>query len=345
MSDYRECLTTSDVLLVPRYSEIKSRDDCDVSCFGYSLPIISSPMDMVYSKQMDKLLIKNHIPVIVHRYFKDCKEQLENSYSSRSKFRFFAVGSIYGKHGTNWIDELLDNGINKFCVDMAHGDSKACVDTVTYIYNKMKKSGKIIAGNVVTKSAFRHLEDSGCWAIRVGIGSGATCSTRTNTGFGVPLLTAIQDCVRGKEKALLIADGGIKYPGDIPKAIAFGADLCMLGRQLAATDLAPGECYNKHKEVITEKEKVVYKSYRGMASKEARQGILKEASIEGESGLVEYYGTTEQYLIDLKMNLKAALSYTGALNWKIFRRDVKKIKITSSSWNESLTNIITEKGN
>ena len=338
---YRECISCDDVLLVPRYSSIMSREDCDTSILEYSLPIISSPMDTVYSKQLDMILLKNQIMTIVHRYFNSCEEQLKSSLMANSTYyRFFAVGSIYGQHKTEWIDKLMGEwGIDKFCIDMAHGDSKACVDTVTYIKNRLNNNGRIIAGNVATKSGFRRLEEAGAWAIRVGLGSGSICSTRGNTGFGVPLLTSVEDCKTVQDTALIIADGGMKNPGDIVKAIAFGADFCMLGRLFAQTDLAPGLCYNKNKELCVEGEKIYFKEYRGMASREARADIMKKASIEGVSGLVPYSGTTEQFIEDLRMNLKAALSYAGCLNWKDFRRNVKKQIISSASLYESQTHI------
>jgi len=157
------------------------------------------------------------------------------------------------------------------------------------------------------------------------------CSTRLNTGFGVPLLSAVEDCYSVREHACIIADGGIKYPGDIAKAIAFGADLCMLGKMLAATSLSPGECKR-----IGSK---YYKEYRGMASRQARQGVMKKASVEGVSGWIPYTCSTEEFIEDITQNLKASLSYAGTRNWYSFRKLVKKIMITNSSWNESMTHV------
>ena len=335
---YRECITCNDISLVPRHSEIKSRDNCCINSSRFSMPIIASPMDTVYSRDLDNLLTQQYIPVVVHRYFKDAFYQHSMALKTHPTCRYYAVGSIYGQHETEWIDYLIDAGIHLFCVDMAHGDTKACVDTVTYIKSKCEIN-EVIAGNVATRSAFRRLEDAGADMIRVGIGSGSICSTRLNTGFGVPLLSSLEDCASVRENALIIADGGMRYPGDITKAIAFGADLCMLGRQLASTNLAPGKMYDKDKNQVGKCEDAAYKQYRGMASRQARENVMKNASIEGVSGLIPYTGTTEQYIEDLKMNLKASLSYAGCMTWKEFRRDVKKIRISPSSWNESLTHV------
>jgi IMP dehydrogenase len=349
---YREAYSCDDILLVPRYSELPSRNCCSPEIGEYSLPVISSPMDMVYSKDIDALLTSKKIMTSVHRYFKDYKEQLKASASKKSSdYRFFAVGSLQGK-GKAWIDGLLKEGIKHFLVDMAHGDSKSCVDTVRYLKESIGNNGKIIAGNVATKSGFRRLEEAGAWAIRVGIGSGSICSTRLNTGFGVPLLVSVEDCALVRDKALIIADGGIKYPGDIAKAIAFGADLVMLGRMFASTSLAPGDCYDKNGHITCTAEEfnhsdidesrissTVLKRYRGMASAEARKGVLKKASVEGVSGLIPYTGTTEDFIDGLEANLKASLSYAGAENWKQFRTRVKKIKVSNAAIVESQTHV------
>jgi IMP dehydrogenase len=300
-------------------------------------------MDTVYSKELDKFLTSRNIPVVVHRYFKNYKDQLKAAYKKESSMlRFFAVGSMKNKE---WIDGLIKKGIKHFCVDMAHGHTDICYQTVKYIKKECPES-IIMAGNVATKSGFRKLESAGAWAVRVGVGSGSICSTRLNTGFGVPLLTSIADCATIKDKALIIADGGMKHPGDMAKAIAFGADLCMTGRMFAATDLAPGDCYDVNKDHLccyNEMDQLncypSYKRYRGMASAEARKGVLKKASVEGVSGLIPYEGSTEDFVDGLTANLKASLSYGGSRNWHQFKRNVKKIKITSASWNESQTHV------
>jgi len=348
---YRECISCDDILLVPRYSEIKSRNDCDISVDRYSIPLLASCMDTVYSLEMDDFLTKKNIMVMVHRYFSDYKEQLNSSPGFSTDYRFYAVGSILNDKGKKWINGLLDAGIKHFVVDMAHGDSKACVETTRYLCSKGSDI-KVIAGNVAVKSGFRRLQDAGAWAIRCGIGSGSICSTRTKTGFGVPLLASVEDCAAQKMGSYLIADGGVKYSGDIAKVISFGADFVMSGRMWAATDLAPGNCHDsdgkflcKYNEIdnyfnssdSSNRELTRYKLYRGMASKEARQGVLKDSSIEGVSGLIPYVGKTEDFVKDLSNNLRASLSYAGAYNWKNFKMNAKKILISDSAWSESQT--------
>ena len=188
------------------------------------------------------------------------------------------------------------------------------------------------------------------------------CSTRMNCGFGVPQFTSVQDCAKVKlPNVILISDGGIKHPGDISKAIAAGADFCMLGKMLASTDLAAGQCYDKDKHIVSPyidkvgvnttinvhkwiagckiNPEVRYKEYHGMASRDARKGVLQYASVEGVSGLTPFTGSTVQLLTDLKLNLEASLSYAGSRNWTDFKRHVKIIKISNSAILESSTHV------
>ena len=192
------------------------------------------------------------------------------------------------------------------------------------------------------------VENDSSYNIEGKIVHNSICSTRLNTGFGVPLLTSVEDCASVREDAYIIADGGMKHPGDIAKAIAFGADFAMMGRMFASTDLGPGDCYDKDKNLVcsyndininNNEEKVKYKHYRGMASAEARKGVLKKASVEGVSGLIKYTGATSDFVENLLLNMKASLSYAGARNWKEFRRNTKKMRISSASLSESNTHV------
>lgn len=347
-----ESISLQDVLLVPRYTGLSSRSECNFGVDIYRNPLISSPMDTVYSKELDEYLTSNQMICVVHRYFKSALEQLE---AARCKFstdyRYFAVGKDEA-----WIKCLFDHGVKHFCVDMAHGDSRICVDTILYIKG-LSVTNKVMAGNVATRSGFKRLEEAGADMIRVGIGSGSICATRTNTGFGVPLLSSIMNCATIRKKALIIADGGMKDGGDIAKAMKFGADMVMLGKQFAATDLGCGACYDEQKEFECSYENihnacrdtsvphacfVKYKRYRGMASAEARKGVLKKASVEGVSGLIPYTGTTKDFVEQLEANFQASLSYGGVTNWDDFRRNVKVVRITNAGWTESLTHVIGE---
>jgi len=266
-----------DVTLVPAYSELTSRSLTSPEMHGFNLPIIASCMDTLGVDLME-CVIKNNIPFIAHRAFKSAEEQFNYFIKDRTFTQPFeryeriwwAVGS--SQKYANWIIYLYNQGVRKFCIDMAHGDSKACIDTIKFIRKldadekqKAKKRGEtlfslcgqdepthIIAGNVATAEGFKRLQAAGANGIRIGIASGQICSTALNTGFGVPILTNIIECKKvQKHGTWIIADGGVKSTGDIAKAVYFGADFCMIGKLFAATGLACGRCFNKRKEEIS----------------------------------------------------------------------------------------------
>ena len=373
------------------YFASRSDTDISVIFGGnkYSAPIIMSPMTCVTSPEMIHFFIKENLVPTVHRYFQegsmqydyvflglteqimleeeginvfDWKRRIELrnntiSFPKRLKEKileevnevYFAVGSVLKYK--DWIDYLLSKGVKKFCIDMAHGHSIHCIDTVKYLRSKGNDI-LIMAGNIATLEAKIELETAGVNSIRANIGSGSACTTRNNTAFGVPSITCLENITSQIGKSQIIADGGIKQTADIIKAIYFGADAVMMGKLLASTDLAPGECLNKHRKVIksdicyskedtnaNEYNLVVYKAYRGMASELSRKGVLKEGSVEGVSGFVRYIGTTKDYIKNVKMNLQSALSYGGSENWEKFRKNVKYGLISESSVLEGNTHL------
>ena len=396
MLKLKETYAYDDVTLIPAYSDLKSRSEANPSMYDYKLPIIASCMD-VFGKKMAECITNNNIPFIAHRAFKSAKEQfnefINNSNLERENI-WFAVGSV--QKYKDWIDTLIELGVRKFCVDMAHGDSLACIETIKYLRKRLDDlilryspfgEAHIIAGNVATPEGFKRLQKAGADGIRVGIASGqicftpntkvwyvspsgkifqkeiqhiqigdkvltasgkprkvinkfineysgeiykivgdniavtpthkfntfnsithhkefveisnindkttafinaegktikkqidideytgkvynievedehtyavgsaalgvSNCTTNLQTGFGVPILTNIIDCAKIKKHTWLIADGGCRYSGDIAKAIYFGADFVMMGKMLAATDLATGACYNSSYEKL-----------------------------------------------------------------------------------------------
>jgi IMP dehydrogenase len=360
--EIRDSVSYQDVLLVPRYSGLKSTKDANVN-INYSKlpkpfecpPIINAPMDKVCSYELLNYLHNERgFPVTIHRYFQNSKEQLE--YLEKCNFNkdldlrrvFVSVGSIH--KWREWIDELIEEQKTRgysFLVDMANGDCDACLDTVKYIREELPEVN-IMAGNVATKAGFERLYKNGANLIRCGVGSGSICSTRLEIGFGVPVLTSVMDCYNVKpDDAYIIADGGITNDGDIMKAMAGGADMIMMGKQFAATDLSPGDFYDSNKELISnileDVDEIKYKDYRGMSSKEARNEspCRKSSSVEGVSGLIEYFGTTEEYVNSLLEHMKTALSYyAGQTNWKDFRRKTKFVRLSSGGWEESKTHVV-----
>ena len=240
--------------------------------------------------------------------------------------------------------ELINAGADVLVIDTAHGHSTKALDAMKTLRRKFPNLN-IIAGNVATAEATRDLIKTGVDAVKVGIGPGSICTTRIIAGVGVPQLTAILECAQAaQDEVPIIADGGIKYSGDIAKAIAAGANIVMIGSLFAGTDESPGE------DVIFEGRR--YKTYRGMGSIGAMkagskdryfqddvQTIIPTESIklvaEGIEGRVEYKGSLSDYIVQLLGGLKAGMGYCGAANIEEMRSKTHFTEITSASLKES----------
>ncbi|MDP2717973.1 MAG: IMP dehydrogenase, partial [Candidatus Micrarchaeota archaeon] len=195
----------------------------------------------------------------------------------------------------------------------------------------------VVAGNIVSADAAEQLIAAGADGLRVGLGPGSICTTRIITGIGVPQLTAVSEVadVAFQHKIPVIADGGIKYSGDLAKALAAGASVGMLGNVLAGTDEAPGE--------IVEKDGVKYKKYRGMGSVESlkanyanRYDAFKKSLVpEGVSGLTKYRGPVQDVITQFEGGLRKAMVYVGAKNLDEFQKKARFVRITSSGFSES----------
>jgi IMP dehydrogenase len=198
-----------------------------------------------------------------------------------------------------------------------------------------------MAGNVATGKGFQDLSDWGADSIRVGIGGGSICSTRLQTGFGVPNLAAIFDCAQTQAyksgKTKLIVDGGIKNSGDMVKAFAAGAHFVMCGSMLAGTDESPGETF-------TDGNGVKMKNYRGMASREAQTDWRgKSSAPEGISTFIKHKGSVVPILQDIHGNIQSGYSYAGARNFHELAGKVQFIQQTSAGAAESFTHILNKK--
>jgi IMP dehydrogenase len=224
-------------------------------------------------------------------------------------------------------------GAKVICVDIAHGHHALMRHALKTLRNTLGNSVHIMAGNVATLEAFNDLSDWGADSIRVGIGGGSICSTRIQTGHGMPTLQSVIDCARSDRDVALIADGGIRTSGDIVKALAAGADFVMLGSLLAGTEESPGDIiYNNG-----ERQKV----YRGMASKDAQMDWRGHTSSEeGVSSTVPYKGDLKDVLNSLEAGIRSGLSYTGALNMIDFHSKAKFIRQSAAGQRESFTHIM-----
>ena len=226
---------------------------------------------------------------------------------------------------------LHDAGARYFCVDIAHGHSRA----VGHIVQDMKKFDPnvfIIAGNVCTAEGAEYLADKGADAIKVGIGPGSVCSTRIKTGFGVPQFTAIQECRH--VNCFLIADGGIKTPGDAVKAFAAGADAIMLGGMLAGTDETPGDILYDTVQEEFESKINPHKVFRGMASKEAQDEFMGSMNdwktSEGIEIKVASKGPVANVISDIMGGIRSGMTYAGANNIKQIRERARWIEISAA---------------
>jgi len=272
---------------------------------------------------------------------KDIMKKKEFPHALKDEIGRLMVGAAIGvsKDSILRAERLIEAGIDVIVIDTAHGHSKGVLNLVSEIKKRLPDV-QLIAGNVATREGTRALIDAGVDAVKVGIGPGASCTTRVVSGVGIPQLTAIMECYEeaSRESVPIIADGGIRYSGDIAKAIAAGAESVMLGSLLAGTDESPGET------ILYEGR--VYKSYRGMGSISAMNEGSKdryfqegqEASKlvpEGIEGMVPYRGPVKDLIHQLVGGLRSAMGYCGARNIKEFQGKSKFIRVTQASIEES----------
>jgi len=328
----KETLSFDDVLLVPQKSDIVSRSEVSLTStmgnHSFELPIISSPMDTVTESAMALAMRELGALGIVHRYA-SIEEQCE-------MVGPVVVAAAVGVSGDfkERVKALKEGGLKIVCVDVAHGHHSMMESSLKYLKDTYGEELTIVAGNVATPEGYKDLSEWGADAVRIGIGGGSICSTRIQTGHGVPTFQSVLDCKYVDADAKIIADGGIKTAGDMVKAIAAGADFVMLGSMLAGTDESPGQ-------VFVSGDDKRYKVYRGMASVEAQVDWRGEArSLEGVSTTIPYKGSVVDIISGLKQNIRSGLSYSGARSIEEFQAKAKFIRQTSASIVESGTHIL-----
>lgn len=271
---------------------------------------------------------------------KDIEKRKKYPNSCKDKLGRLMVGAAIGT-GSDTLHRaelLINTGVDILVIDTAHGHSKAVITTLKAI--KKKFSIEVIAGNVATAEATLDLINAGADAIKIGIGPGSICTTRIVAGAGVPQLTAIKNCysVAKKYNIPLIADGGIKYSGDIAKALAAGANSVMIGSLFAGTDESPGEM------MLFQGRS--YKVYRGMGSIGAmatgakdryqQEGVETPKLVpEGVEGRVPHKGSLSQTVHQLLGGLRSGMGYCGAKNLSDLRKNAKFIQITNAGLRES----------
>jgi IMP dehydrogenase len=328
----REAFTFDDVLLVPAYNHYESRQHVDTSVTDRSgkltleLPLMTANMDTVTESAMANFIAAKGGIGVLHRMM-PVDRNVEEFRRCTARV-FVSVGTSEEELGR--AEALRDAGASFFVVDVAHGHARYVGKTLKRL-REMLPEACIMAGNVATYAGADYLASVGADVIKVGIGPGSVCTTRLKTGHGVPQLTAIQDCARCDRS--IVADGGIRYAGDVVKALAFGADFVMVGGLLAGTRPTPGERLPDGKGGFV-------KTYRGMASREVADehlgGIAEWKTAEGVAVTVPCRDDEDAIIADLVGGLRSGLTYAGSQTIKELQRKLNYTIITPSGWRESM---------
>ena len=349
MDSIKEALTFDDVTLAPNYSEIlPSQVNTSINLtpkLNINIPLLSSAMDTVTESPMGIAMAKAGGIGIIHRNL-TIDEQIKEIRKVKSKK--LLVGAAVGASEKEFTraKKLLKENLDIIVIDTAHGHTKKVADMIKKIKKLRPKNTAICAGNIATTEAAKFLVKLGVDIIKVGIGPGSICTTRIVAGIGVPQLSAILNVKKGigKSKTTLIADGGIKFSGDIAKALAAGADAVMIGSLFAGTDQAPGKKIKKKGKL--------YKYFRGMGSIGAMnkgsadryfQSKQKDTSkyvAEGVEGYIKYRGSVDKIIYNLIGGLKSSMGYLGAKKVTELRKNPKFVKITKAGFYESMVHNI-----
>jgi IMP dehydrogenase len=334
-----------DVLIVPKYNKITSRKEVSLKTkvtrnYELDIPIIVANMDTTCEAKMAIAIGKLGGLGVIHR-FNTIQDQA-NQIALVKKHGLIAAAALGVKDYEERLDALAKAKVNIIVLDIAHGHSKFAGKTLDFIKKKYPEID-VMAGNIATKDAAEYFLSKGADAIKVGIGPGSMCTTRIMTGAGVPQLTAIMDAYEATQGRIPIcADGGIKTPGDLSKALGAGANTIMSGSLFAGAEESPGK-------IITQKGKR-FKLYRGMASYDATMKKKKLdgksqkeiISVEGEKTLIPYKGPIEPIIKRHLGGLASAMTYIGAKNMESFIGKVDFIEISTAGYKESTAHGVRE---
>ena len=345
MVPIKEALTFDDVTLTPKYSAIlPSEVDTSIKLTNnlkLKIPILASAMDTVTESKMAIAIAKAGGIGVIHRNLDIKKQILEIKKVKKQKLLVgAAVGA--GPKELQRAKKILKEGVNLIVVDTAHGHTKKVSEIVKFIKKNKNKKIALCAGNIATPEAAKFLLKLGVDIIKVGIGPGSICTTRLVAGIGVPQLSAILTVRKGikNKNVKIIADGGIKYSGDLAKAFAAGADAVMIGSLFAGTDEAPGKLIKKNGKM--------FKSFRGMGSVGAMnkgsadryfQNKQKDTSKyvpEGVEGFAKYKGDVGSIIYKLIGGLKSSMGYLGSKDILKLRNKPNFVKITKAGFYESM---------
>ena len=341
-------LTFDDVLLVPRRSDIRSRQDVSVATklskrIDLEIPIVAANMDTVCETQMAITMGKLGGIGIIHRFL---TTEDQAAMVAEVKEKGYQVGAAIGtdRDAITRTHALVDAGVDALVLDIAHGHAGHALELVIKLKSEVPDVD-LIAGNVATRAGAEDLAAAGADAVKVGVGPGGVCTTRLVAGVGVPQLTAIDNCAAEPlldpdgQPVPIIADGGIKTSGDIAKALAVGASTVMVGSILAGTKESPGEVQHSSRGLV--------KRVRGMASFEAlearthREGgridreYFEQRSPEGVEGTVPYRGEARQVVARLVAGLRSGMSYSDARTIEEFWAKAEFVRVTPNGVREN----------
>ncbi|MBI5452444.1 IMP dehydrogenase [Candidatus Gottesmanbacteria bacterium] len=337
-------LTFDDVLLLPNYTEVR-REDIDVSVqltqkIKLAIPLLSAPMDTVTTAKLAIALGKLGGLGVIHRNLSKV-EQVAQVAQVKKEGLLAAAAVGVGKDIEERVAVLVKAGTDVLLIDSAHGFSKWVIEATQFIADKYKNIA-LISGSVATAAGAKALITAGAAALRVGMGPGSICTTRVVAGMGVPQITSILETAAvAKQYAVpVISDGGLRFSGDIVKALSAGASTVMSGSLFAGCEEAPGK-------IVTVDGKK-YKSYRGMGSlasmkegsaarygQEYRLGQEKKLIAEGVEGLVPYKGTVKDSVVQLIGGLRAGMYYAGVKNITELGEKTRLVRVTQASLVES----------
>ena len=348
METIKEALTFDDVLLLPRYSSVlPSETDISLNLtkkIKLNVPFLSSAMDTVTESRMAISIAEEGGIGIIHRN-SNIKTQTREILKVKKKKLLVGAAVGTSKNDIVRAKSLIDSGCDLIVIDTAHGHSEKVIKT---LYKLKKNFNKIpfCVGNIATAEAAKKLYNSGADIIKVGIGPGSICTTRMVAGIGVPQISAIIEVKKAlkNKKIKIVSDGGIKFSGDIAKALAAGADAIMMGSIFAGTNESPGKKFKVKGKF--------FKSYRGMGSIGAMssgsanryfQKNLKDKSklvAEGVEGRVAFKGNVSKIIYQLKGGLRSSMGYIGAKNLNQIPKNAKFVKITKAGFYESMVHSV-----
>jgi len=333
----------NDVLISPKYNKIVSRRDVKFETrvtknYKLDIPLLAANMDTICESEMAIAIGRLGGLGVIHRFL-SIDDQVKELKKVKAQ-NLITAAAIGIKDYEDRVKALSDAGINIVVLDVAHGHSKRTGKTLDYIKTNYPHID-VIVGNVATKDAAEYFISKKADGIKVGIGPGSACTTRIMTGAGVPQITAIMDVYEATQgRVPVCADGGIKCPGDLTKAIGAGADTVMSGAIFAGTDETPGE--------IVEKDGQKFKEYRGMASflatvkklKLDGQKIDEEVHVEGEATLIPCRGPIAKIINRYLGGLASGMTYVGAETIEELKGKADFIEISSAGYAESVAHML-----